>query len=130
MSGAAPVRRQMALTIEDFGRTALGDHARTLDVPVDALITQAVLYYLALRSNERAATRIPSFTRSEAPADATMTVELALDESDWSALEQDATKQRLRIERLVEHVALLFLADIDAGRVAVRVVDEGQAEAP
>ena len=130
MSGTAPVRRQIALTIEDFGRTALGDHARDLGVPVDALVTQAVLYYLALLGSERTATRIPSFSRSEAPEGAMMKVELALDESEWSALEQDATKQRLPIERLVEHVVLLFLADIDAGRVAVRVVDEGQEEAP
>jgi hypothetical protein len=114
----------MAFAIEDFGRTALDDHARTLGVPVGALVSQAVLYYLALRDSERTAARIPRFTRSEAPSGVTMTIELELEESEWSALEVASVDERLPIERLVEHIALLFLADIDAGRVEVRIGED------
>jgi hypothetical protein len=124
-SGAARVRRQIALGIEDFGRTALDDQARTLGVPVGALVSHAVRYYLALRDSERTATRIPRFTRTEEPAEVTMAVELELEESEWSALELASVEERLPIERLVEHVALLFLADVDAGRVKVRTGEEG-----
>jgi hypothetical protein len=128
MSNGASVRREMALTIEDFGRTAIRDRARALGVPVDALVSQAVLYYLAQRGGERTATRIPRFTRSDAAPDATLTIELELEESEWSALELASVEERLPVERLVEHIALLFLADIDSGRVAVRIVGEDGEE--
>lgn len=125
-SGEARVRRKLALGLEEFGRTALETHARSLGVPVGALVGQAALYYLAIRASDRAATRIPRFSRGEAQADATFTVELELEESEWSALEVDSVQRRLSIERLVEHIALLFLADVDSGRVALRIAAEDE----
>jgi hypothetical protein len=40
----------------------------------------------------------------------------------------EAVHQRVPVERLIEHAALLFLADVDSGRVAVRILEEGPPE--
>jgi hypothetical protein len=50
-------------------------------------------------------------------------VVLELREGDWSALEVEPVHQNVPLERLLEHAALLFLAEIDAGRMAIRVVE-------
>ena len=126
MGDEAAVRREVTLTLEQFGRTSLETRALALDVPVGALVRQAVLYYLAVRGGSRSALSIPRFARDrpETPDDR-LDVTFELDEADWSALEVEAVHQRVPLERLIEHAALLFLADVDSGRIAVRIVGEG-----
>ena len=126
MGDEAAIQREVTLTLERFGRTSLETRALALDVPVSALVRQAALYYLAVRGGSRSALSIPRFARErpEVP-DHRLDVTLELDEADWSALEVEAVHQRVPLERLIEHAALLFLADVDSGRVAVRIVEEG-----
>jgi hypothetical protein len=123
MGDEAVVRREVTLSLEQFGHTALEARAVDFDVPVSALVRQAALYYLAVRGSERTALRIPRFAR-EAQGEHRMELEVELDEADWSALEVEAVHQRVPIERLLEHAVLLFLADIDSGRVAARILDD------
>jgi hypothetical protein len=47
---------------------------------------------------------------------------LDLDAFGWEALEEEARRQGVTVERLVEHAALYYLADLDSGRVAKRVL--------
>jgi hypothetical protein len=49
-------------------------------------------------------------------------VVLDLDGMTVKGLEQEAERQGLGLERLIEHAAIFFLADLDAGRVAERVI--------
>ena len=46
----------------------------------------------------------------------------------WEHLETEAARQGVALERQLEHAALLHLADIDSGRVARRVLDDGGPE--
>jgi hypothetical protein len=123
MGDEAVVRREVTLALEQFGRTSLEARASQLDVPVGALVRQAALYYLAIRGSNRSALRIPRFAR-ERSDEGGFRVEVELDEADWSALEVEAVRQRVPVERLIEHAAMLFLADVDSGRVAVRIVED------
>ena len=41
--------------------------------------------------------------------------------SEWEVLERSAADQGVTLERLLVHVVVLFLADLDSGRLAVRV---------
>lgn len=124
MGDEAVVRREVTLSLEQFGRTSLETRASDLDVPVGALVRQAALYYLAVRGSNRSALRIPRFARGEPADDGHLDLAVELDEADWSALEVEAVHQRVPIERLLEHAALLFLADVDSGRVAVRILED------
>jgi hypothetical protein len=123
------VTRQLTLALDEFGQSSLEDHARALKVPLAAIVSQAALYFLAQRGEERAAMTIPRFARGR-PYSHGRGLELALElhEEDWSTLEVEAVHQKVPLERLLEHAALLFLADIDAGRVAIRVVEQGEYE--
>jgi hypothetical protein len=122
MSDEALVRRQVTLFLEDFARGSLEAHARALDVPMDALVRQAARYYLAARSGGPPAPRVPRFVRERGAAGDAVGLTLELDEAAWGELEVDAVYERLPVERVIEHAALLFLADIESGRVAVRIV--------
>ena len=126
MGDEAVVRREVTLTLEEFGRTSLETRGRTLDVPVSALVRQAALYYLAVRGSDRSAIRIPRFARERGKhvGNGRLDVTLELDEADWSALEVEAVHERVELERLIEHAALLFLADLESGRAAVRIAEE------
>jgi hypothetical protein len=130
MGGEAVVKREVTLALEEFGRTTLEDRARALAVPVSALVRQATLYYLAVRGSERTALRIPRFAREHGAQNGPLAVSVELEEAEWSALEVEAVHQRVPLERVIEHAALLFLADIDSGRVAVRIVDDEEGEGP
>jgi hypothetical protein len=44
----------------------------------------------------------------------------------WEDLESQARRQGPPLERLLEHAALLYLADIDSGRLATRVLDRAE----
>ena len=127
MGGEAQVRRELRLALQEFGRASLERRARELDIPVGALVRQAALYYLAVRGSERSALRVPRFARAPRSPDG---VELALelDQGDWSALEVEAVRQRVPLERLIEHAAMLFLADLDSGRVTMRILEEEEEE--
>ena len=62
---------------------------------------------------------MPRFFRD--PAEKTVDLELDLDNETWEELESEALRQRVTIERLVEHAALYLMADLDSGRVATRI---------
>jgi hypothetical protein len=128
MGGEGVGRSEVALVLEEFSRTSLERRARDLGISISTLVRQAALYYLAVRGSERMAIRMPRFARESEPTDEALKVTLELDEADWSALEVEAVHQRVPIERLIAHAATLFLADVDSGRVAVRILEDEEDE--
>ena len=130
MNEQPTITRAIALGLEGFGRTALEDRRRALNVSVAALLRQAVLYFLSLRGSDRTAPRVPRFALRDAPP-TTFTVGLELAACEWSDLEAESARLRLPLELVVEHSALLFLADIDSGRLVARIAArDGQREQP
>jgi hypothetical protein len=123
VSEGAVVARVVKLALDPFGREALEDRAATLAVPPEAIVRQAALYYLALRGAERSAFRVPRFLR-EAEGAAPMAVSLELHEADWATLEVEAVHQHVSLDVLLKHATLLFLADVDSGRAAMRILDD------
>ena len=75
-------------------------------------------------SAERAATVPPRFGQPavERETRTTRTLVLELGAESLRRLEQEAERQGLPLARLCEHAALLYLADLDAGRLAERIV--------
>jgi len=53
-------------------------------------------------------------------------VRLEVDADRWKVLESEAQRQGIPLERLLEHAVLLYLADIDSGRLAKRVLDRSE----
>lgn len=54
--------------------------------------------------------------------------ELSLDDSLWGTLEREAQAQGVSVSQLIEHATLYYAAELDAGRVAQRILGEGLDE--
>jgi hypothetical protein len=57
-------------------------------------------------------------------------VSLDFDEFGWTALQEEAERQGVSIEELLEHAALYYLSDLDSGRVAAKILKRADIDAP
>lgn len=115
------VRWEISLTLDAFGWSALEDHARAEGLGLDRLVALACTYYESELAAGRTATRAPRFGKPVTERE-TRTMVLELNAESRRRLEQEAERQDLGVERLVEHAAIFYLADLDAGRVAARII--------
>jgi hypothetical protein len=107
------VVRKVTLTLEEFGRTLLEAQARAREVPPATIVRRGALYFLAERGSERTATKIPRFASEPTQGGEELELAITLDEADWAALEEEAKRQHVSLERLLVHGALLLLAEED-----------------
>jgi hypothetical protein len=117
------VQRLLTLSLEEFGASTLEAEATRYSVSTAGLAGHAVRYYLSDRDSGRMALRVPRLSQ---PATRQPALELTLDlEPDsWNELDREAERQEVSVERLLEHAIVYFLADLDAGRVERRMLDE------
>jgi hypothetical protein len=115
------VNLEASIRFDDFGWSQLEDLATTEGVGLDRLLALACTYYVSELSSGRTATRAPRFGQPVTERENRVVV-LDLDGMTVKGLEQEAERQGLGLERLIEHAAIFFLADLDAGRVAERVI--------
>jgi hypothetical protein len=118
------VRHGITLRFDEFGWESLESQARRDGETVEDLLSRAAAYYDAERPTRRAATRAPPFKPGGRGTPREVRPELGRE--CWERLEGEAERQDVALERLLEHAALLYLADIDSGRVADRVLDRAE----
>jgi hypothetical protein len=96
-----------------------------LDTPERAGVglATAIRFYLSDRGADRPAWRYPDFMRgSEVQEDLAVTFQL--EGSRWQAFEAEAAEQDVSVQKLAEHAAFYLAAEIDAGRVTQRILDD------
>lgn len=122
------VVRSVVLGLDRFGRETVANAADRHSVRPGELLSSAALYYLAERGGGRFATAIPRFVRpgprEEAP-DSRLGAELDLEGAAWEALERAAKEQGVDLPTLITHAAMLYVADLESGRVADRFLQNG-----
>ena len=101
---------EISLTFDEFGWSTLDDHARAEGLELVAEL-----------GGERMALRVPRF--EEGSEQETRTFVLELSSEALEQLEGEAKRQEIRLDRLFEHAAMLYIADLDAGRVAKRITE-------
>ena len=116
--------RALTLKFDEFGWESLESEARRNGETLEELLSRAAVYFDAERPTKRAATLVPGFSPDERgmPRE----VRLQLTPVRWEALESEAGRQGVPLERLLEHAALLYLADLESGRFAARIVDRAR----
>jgi predicted DNA-binding ribbon-helix-helix protein len=124
------MRRSLELALTDFSRSSLEEMARRQGVSVSTLLARATLYYLVERESDRQAARVPRLPRepSVEKKDGVLRVTIELRAAAWRDLDRATESEGLSVERLLEHAALLFLADLESGRVAARLLESAEAE--
>jgi len=100
------------------GKEGADDPARA-----GAQLANAIRFYLGDRGAGRPAWPYPGFLRGgEVQEDLAITFEL--DASAWSRFEAEAAEQDVSVQKLAEHAAFYLAAEIDAGRVTQRILDD------
>jgi hypothetical protein len=126
--GDARVAHGITLRLNKFGWESLESEARRDGETLDDLLSRAAAYLDGELPTRRAAVLAPRFK----PGGRRMPREIRFEVSRdcWQRLESEAGRQGVSLERLLEHAAMLYLADIDSGRIANRLLgDAGEAEA-
>jgi hypothetical protein len=103
------------LRFDRFGWEALDSEAGRLRVPLETLIAKAAGYFEGEARGSRQAVKLPS-TGDPGEGEA-RALGLDISPGAWERLRREASGQGTEVERLLEHAALLFIADLDAGRV-------------
>jgi hypothetical protein len=116
------MRRSLKLAVDEFGRATLEGEAARYRVSPGELVGTAIEYFLGDRDSGRAALKVPRFARNTAAPE--LAVEVDLDERTWDEAESESARQRVPLERLLEHAAMYLLADLDSGEVAARIAAE------
>jgi hypothetical protein len=89
-------------------------------------LLSAVRCYLGDRGANQAAWPYPAFLRGSEPQ---VDVELKLEIKDdlWHSFEAEAGRQDVSSQQLLEHAAFYFAAELDAGRITQRILDDLEA---
>jgi hypothetical protein len=88
----------------------------------------AVRLYLHDKGTDRPAWPYPDFLRDAEHADA-MEVEFRVDSALWRSFRAVAREQDVSVDRLAEHAAFYFAAELDAGRITQRILDDSEPDA-
>jgi hypothetical protein len=89
----------------------------------------AVRIYLKDKGTDRPAWPYPQFLRgSETQED--VTLELDVTPDVWLQFEAEAKKQGVSAQQLLEHAAFYFAAELNAGRITQRILDDLESPEP
>jgi len=91
-------------------------------------LLRAIRLYLNDAGADRPGWAYPEFLRGKKPGGA-MQVELAIDEDLLEALEDEATRQGLSLSQLAGHAALYYAAELEAGNIPRRILEEDRGAA-
>lgn len=112
---------QVSLGLSELAFEALvGEES---DRPASTTMESALRCYLGDRGTDRPAWPYPGFLRgSEPQRDVELEFEVSADL--WHDFSEEASRQEVTTEQLAEHAAFYFAAELDAGRVTQRILDE------
>jgi hypothetical protein len=121
------VKEEIKITFDEFGWRALSERAVEEGASLDELVSLALSYYESELSSARAATDVPRFR--QAPRGEARSLTIEIDEDVMRRIAEEGERRGVGLERVCEHAALLFLADLDAGRVAQQVIRRARSGA-
>lgn len=114
-------KRQVTVVFSDLAFETLIEGESKAQAPLR--VESALRCYLGDKSTGRAAWPYPGFLRgSESQGD--VEVELNLEGDLWSAFEEEAAAQSVSVDQLAEHAAFYFAAELDAGRLTQRILED------
>lgn len=115
-------RRLLSIRFESFGWEAVDKAASAAGTSNKELIADACGHLLVEADKGRPAASLP---RMPAPAGGDeRELELTLPARIWDLLDAEAERQGAELPRLIEHAALLYVSDLDAGRATNAILDE------
>lgn len=122
------MKREVDVRLGSFAREALvrkqSSGPNTGGEAVSAAAVRAIRCYLESRETGGPGWRYPGFRRGDLEKDGKVGLHLSIDDGLWKALEEEAASQGVSSQQMIEHAALYFAAEVDAGRVAQRIIED------
>src|SRR4051794_790469 len=97
------MERHVTLGLESFTRLALNEQADRHRTSPEQIVREAALYFLADLRTSRRIRRVPAFARQTRSARHQVAYRLSLDAWSWSALTDEARRQKQSVDRLLVH---------------------------
>jgi len=120
-------RQRVTIEVSRLAFEALTRGGSAMAGPV--LMEDALRCYLGDRDAGRPAWPYPGFLRN-AETRREVEVELDLAEHLWRTFTEEADRQDVGVGQLAEHAAFYFAAEVDAGRVTERILEDlGKSDA-
>jgi hypothetical protein len=123
-AGVLPTKQSVSVRIGGFACEALAGEEGSSTKRVSLYALQAIRCYLNDRDLARPGWLYPAVLRGDWDAGKKVELELSIDRDLWGSLEDEAKKQDVSAQQLVEHAAFYFAAEVNAGRATRRILDE------
>jgi hypothetical protein len=117
----APLRQTVTVNVGKLALEALSSVEELGGSLPSARLESAIKVYLGDRDLGRPGWRYPDFVRGAAGQQAQL--ELEIDDDLWRSFAEEADRQRVAADRLAEQAAFYLAAEVDAGRIAHRMLD-------
>jgi hypothetical protein len=85
-------------------------------------VLRVIRFYLKEKAGAGTGWTYPDLLREGHPAEQ-IEVELEIDDLLWRRVRDEAASQRVSVTQLLEHAALYYAAELDAGRLTERILD-------
>jgi len=100
----------------DAGKAGSGTEPSSDDV------LRVIRFYLKEKGGGGTGWSYPDLLREGSP-DEEIEVELEIEDSLWREMRAEAARQHVSVTQLLEHAALYYAAELDAGRVTERILE-------
>jgi hypothetical protein len=87
-------------------------------------VLKVIRFYLKEKGSGGTGWSYPDLLRQGHPEEE-VEVELEIEDALWREMRAEASRQRVSVTQLLEHAALYYAAELDAGRLTERILDEG-----
>jgi hypothetical protein len=87
-------------------------------------VLRVIRFYLKERGSGGPGWSYPDLLREGSPEEE-VEVELDIEDSLWREVRLEAARQHVSVTQLLEHAALYYAAELDAGRLTERILGEG-----
>lgn len=125
--GEAKRRSVVTVRMSELAFEALAGEEQNGSTRAPGRTETAIRVYLADKGAGQAAWPYPGFLRqSETRED--VALELQVDPDLWLQFEAEAGKQSVSAQQLLEHAAFYFAAELEAGRITQRILDDFENE--
>lgn len=117
------MKRLVTVNLGAFAREALAA-AQMNGSETATSVVRAIRVYLNDKGNGEPGWAYPPLLREQRGQGEAISLELSVDEDLWLLLEKEASGQGVTPQQLVEHAVLYLTAEIDAGRIAERILED------
>jgi hypothetical protein len=116
-------KRSVTIGLSGFAFEALAGEEETGRAYVPARLARAVRDYLNDKDLGQPGWPYPGFLRDREVSEG-LKLELSMDDHLWGSLEEEADRQGVTVRQIIEHAAFYTAAEMNAGRITQRILDD------